>query len=122
MAENYFELVGRVGWIECKCLESGMMMTKCTIGQNTGKKDAEGKYIYENFFVTFFNSPEAKYKVAEDFADENKKGDYIKVKGILKIDKFIPEGSPKAVERLSLIGRAFNKVRFDEFEKQYVDV
>ena len=122
MAENYFELVGRVGWIECSYKDNGMCVTKCTIGQNTGRKDNEEKYIYNNYFITFFNSPEAKNKIAEDFPESHKKGDYIRVRGIINIDKFIPEGSPKVIERMSLVGKSFNAVRFDEFEKQYIDV
>ena len=122
MAENYFELVGRVGWIECKFTEKATCIVNFTLGQNTGKKDKDEKPIYNNYFIKFINSADAKNKIAENFADQIKKGDYVRVKGILVIDKFRPENSQKEVERLALMGRIFSKVRFDEFEKKYVDV
>ena len=51
-----------------------------------------------------------------------KKGDYIRVKGAISIDRFIPKNSAKEVENISLIGRYYNFVEFDEFEKKYIDV
>lgn len=122
MAENYFELVGRVGWIECKVTEKATYIVNFTLGQNTGKKDKEEKPIYNNYFIKFINGADAKNKIAENFADGIKKGDYIRVKGVLVIDKFRPENSQKDVERLGLVGRMYSKVRFDEFEKKYVDI
>lgn len=122
MADNYFELVGRVGWVDCKYSETGTTITKITLGVNTGRKDREGKYIYHNYFITFLCGVEAKNRVAEEIADNVKKGNYIRVRGSLNIDKFIPQNSAKEAEKISLIGRSYNFVRFDEFEKKYVDI
>ena len=55
MADNYFELVGRVGWVDCKYTEAGTIITKITLGCNTGRKDKEGKFIYNNYFICVFN-------------------------------------------------------------------
>ena len=122
MADNYFELVGRVGWIDCKYTDAGAIITKITLGCNTGRKDREGKYIYNNYFITFICSAEAQNRTAEDIAENVKKGNYIRVQGNLNIDKFIPKNSAKEVENISLIGRQCNFVKFDEFEKRYIDI
>ncbi len=122
MADNYFELVGRVGWVDCKYTESGATITKITLGCNTGRKDKDGKPIYNNYFITFICGAEAQNRTAEEIADNVKKGNYIRVQGNLNIDKFIPKNSTKEVENISLIGRYYNFVKFDEFEKRYIDV
>lgn len=96
MAENYFELVGRIGWMDYKPTEKG--------------------------FITFLNSINTKNPIAENLSDSHKVGDYIRVKGILNIDKFTPKNSDKAIENISLIGKSFNAVKFDSFEKRFVDV
>ena len=51
-----------------------------------------------------------------------KKGDYIRVKGAISLDRFIPKNSAKEVENISLTGRYYNFVEFDDFEKKYIDV
>lgn len=73
MADNYFELVGRVGWIDCKCTDAGTIITKITLGSNTGRKDKDGNPIYNNYFITFMCSPENKNRTAEELPDNVKK-------------------------------------------------
>ena len=65
---------------------------------------------------------EGKNRTAEELPERVKKGDYIRVKGAISIDRFIPKNSAKEVENISLIGRYYNFVEFDEFEKKYIDV
>lgn len=115
MAENYFELVGRIGWIDYKPTEKGFI-TKVCLGVKKNKEE------YLNFFITFLNSINTKNPIAGNLSDSHKVGDYIRVKGILNIDKFTPKNSDKAVENISLIGKSFNAVKFDSFEKRFVDV
>lgn len=115
MAENYFELVGRIGWIEYKSTEKGFV-TKICLGV---KKDKEE---YRNFFITFLNTINAKEPIAENLSDMYRVGDYIRVKGILDISKFTPKNSDKEIENISLIGKSFNAVKFDTFEKRFIDV
>ena len=79
-------------------------------------------FIFNNYFITFICSAEAQNRTAEDIAENVKKGNYIRVQGNLNIDKFIPKNSAKEVENISLIGRQFNFVKFDEFEKRYIDI
>lgn len=123
MAQNMFELIGRISWIDFKTFENGTAITKLCIGQKTSKKDNEGKPIYNNFFVTFIDSPVSKETLACNLFDRYKKDDYIHVKGLLNIDKYIPKNTTdnKMVENISLIGRTFCGVHWDEFEKRYVD-
>lgn len=116
MAENYFELVGRVGWLECSCTENGTIITKINLGV---KKNRD---TYQNFFITFLNKCDSKRPVAEKIADECRKGDYIRVKGSLNVDKFTPKNSDKEVEKISLTGWAYNLVEFDEGRRCFVDV
>lgn len=47
---------------------------------------------------------------------------YFEVKGILDISKFTPKNSDKEIENISLIGKSFNAVKFDTFEKRFIDV
>ena len=116
MAENYFELVGRIGWLDYKITDARTCICKINLGC---KKDKEN---YENFFITFLGNLESKRNIAENFADMCKKGDYVRVKGSLRIDKFTPKGASEPVERLSLIGWSFNHVEFDEGRRCFVDV
>lgn len=124
MAENMFELIGRVSWIDFKALDNGMCITKCCIGQKTAKKDNEGKNIWNNFFVSFIDSPDAKNGLACAFREKVKVEEYVHIKGVLNIDRFIPKNTTdgKKIENISLIGRTFCAVKWDEFEKRYIDV
>lgn len=115
MAENYFELVGRIGWIDFKTTEK-VFISKICLGVKKNKEE------YQNFFITFLNQIGAKDPVAENLGDTHKVGDYIRVKGFLNIDKFTPKNSDKKVENISLVGKSFNAVKFDTFEKRFVDV
>lgn len=115
MAENYFELVGRIGWLDYKSTEKGFI-TKICLGVKKNKEE------YHNFFITFLNAIASKDPVAENLSDTHRVGDYIRVKGILNIDRFTPKNSDKEIENISLIGKSFNAVKFDSFEKRFVDV
>lgn len=118
MAENMFELVGRVGWVDCSATEKGTFIVKINLGVKKNKEE------WNNFFITFLDSIDSKYKTAENFAEKIKVNDYVRIKGILNIDKFTPKNSVdnKPVEKISLIGRTFNAVKWDEFEKRFIDV
>lgn len=116
MAENFFELVGRIGWIEIKYSDNGTAICRIFLGVKKSKDK------WDNVPITFLQSVDNKNKVAENLAEQHKKGDYIRVKGVINIDKFTPKNGDKEVEKISLIGRSFNAVRFDEFEKRFVDV
>lgn len=118
MAENMFELVGRVGWKECKVSDKGTLFTKINLGCKKNKEE------WNNFFITFIDSPDSKSKIAERLGDSVKVDDYVRIKGILSIDKFTPKDSVdnKPVEKISLIGRTFCAVKWDDFEKRFIDV
>lgn len=118
MSDNSFRLIGRVGWLETKYTENGTCITTINLGVKKNKTD------YENFFIKFLNRAESKVKTAEIVADKVRKGDYIRVTGSLSIDKFIPKNSTdgKEIEKLSLIGRGYKPVRFDEEKRTFVDV
>jgi len=122
MAENYYELVGKLTWVDVKYYENGTCIVKTFLAQRTNKKDKEGKAIYNTFLITFIDSENSKSRIAELFGENCVKDDYVRIKGYLTIDRFIPKGAAKEVENISLIGRAFNKVEYDEFEKRYVDI
>lgn len=117
MAENYYELVGKLTWVDVKYYENGTCIVKTFLAQRTNKKDKEGKAIYNTFLITFIDSENSKSRIAELFGENCVKDDYVRIKGYLTIDRFIPKGAAKEVENISLIGRAFNKVEYDEFEK-----
>ncbi|MBE7713705.1 MAG: hypothetical protein E7Z87_08170 [Cyanobacteria bacterium SIG26] len=116
MAENLFELVGRVGWMDISTTDKGTIITKINLGVKVSKEE------WNNFFITFMNSAESKKRIAEQIAEQCKEGDYIRVKGVLRVDKFTPKNGEKEVEKVSLIGWLFNHVKFDEFEKRFIDV
>lgn len=120
MGDNEFKLLGRVGWIDIQYKESGSVLTKINLGVKTSKKDADGKSIWENFFITFFNKK--NHPTAELLGDEVHEGDYIRVEGKLTISSFTPPGKDKPVQNIQLLGWGYKKVRFDEGLKKFVDV
>lgn len=112
MAENLFELVGKITWVNFESFESGTCVCKTFLSQRTSKKDDEGKTIFNSFLITFIDAVNGRKKIAADYADNVKKDDYVRIKGYITIDKFKPKNSTedKEVERISLIGIKYNKV------------
>lgn len=123
MAENMFELVGRISWKDCKATDNGSFIVKVCLGQKTYKKDNEGKNIWNNYFITFIDAPKVNNGIASTFADNVKVDDYVRIKGVLNIDSFIPKNSTdgKKISNISLIGKTFKKVVWDDFEKSFID-
>lgn len=122
MSINRVELVGRVGWVDIKYLESGTVITKVTVAMKNGKKTEDDKDDYDSFFVTYMNKAESKNNIAEEIGDRVKKGDYIRVIGSLQIDKFTPKGSDKPVENISIKGWKYSKVEYDPTTRSWVDL
>jgi len=117
---NKFELLGRVGKVDITYKESGTCFTQISIGVTNGKKNTEGKKLYDNFYITFFNTKNSN--TAERLAEEVKEGDYIRVEGKLTDNVYTPQGAEKPKHSLQLIGWGFCKVVFDEATRKYVDV
>lgn len=114
MAGNYFELCGRLDWIDYKSTDNGYLITTITLGVKKNKEE------WNNFFIKFFDTADSKNTIAEKLQRKTK-GDYIRVKGYITLDKFKPNGSDKEVSNISLIGTYFNGIHYDQFEKGYVD-
>lgn len=121
MAINRVELVGVVGYVDIKYTENGTAITTISVGFKNGKKREDGKDDYDSIFIKFISGENSKTRVAEEVA-ECSKGDYIRVIGSLKVDKFTPKGSDKAVEKLSVIGWKFSKVEYDPTTRTWQDV
>jgi single-stranded DNA-binding protein len=117
---NEFKLLGRVGKIDINYKDNGTCYTQVSIGIPNGKKNDDGKKLYDNFFVTFFNTKTAP--TAENIAEDVKEGDYIRVNGKLTDNVYTPKDADKPKHSLQLIGWGYCKVVFDEQQKKYVDV
>ena len=125
MGDNEFKLLGRVGWIDIQYKENRnsdlpTVITKINLGVKSPKKDSEGKNVWDNFFITFFNKK--NHPTAEILGEEVKEGDYIRVNGKLAISSFTPPGREKPVQSIQLLGWGYKKVRFDEEAKKFVDI
>ena len=110
---NEFTLSGRVNFIDIKYLESGKCFTRVLLSL----KERNGEYV--SYPITLFNT--SKGKIAEDIAEEVKKGDTVEIKGKLTIDKFKSK-TGEEVERIGLIGFEFAKLAWDDRQKKYVKV
>lgn len=117
---NEFNLLGRVGKIEITYKENGTCLTKVSIGVPNGKVNTEGKKLYDNFWITFFNTKNSN--TAELIAEEVKEGEYIRVHGKLVDNVYTPQGADKPKHSLQLLGWGYCKVVFDEVTRKYVDV
>lgn len=119
---NEFKLLGRVGNIEITYSErTGKPCTRVSIGVTNGKKNDEGKSLYDNFYVAFFNSE--KSPTAEIIAENVKEGDYIRVAGKLSINKYKKNpDDEKFTYSMQLIGFGYKKVKFDDVTRKYVDI
>lgn len=103
-----FEEIGRVGYINIKYNEDvAKTRTVISLGVKKYKKEE-----YDNFFITFFNYKE----LAERVSEYVKKGDYIRVKGSLSVNKY------QEKETIQLIGWSYSKVMFDKEQKKYIDI
>lgn len=126
MQKNRVELMGRVGYIECKFLdnEKGSVKTDLNIGikKNESLSSNDDKN-WDNFFVTFWNTD--KRKTAEIVAEQIKKGDYIRVVGKLVENRYIPKEMEQIKENekseIQIMGLGFKKMIFDEFEQIWVE-
>lgn len=117
---NEVKLSGRVGKIDIQYKETGTVITQVSIGMPNGKTNSEGKKLYDNFWITFFNTK--KGNTAEDIAETVKEGDYIRIEGSLKMDVFKPDGADKPKYTMKILGWGFCKIVYDEATKKYVDV
>lgn len=110
---NEFTLSGRVNFIDIKYLESGKCFTRVLLSL----KERNGEYV--SYPITLFNT--SKGTIAENMAEEVKKGDTVEIKGKLTIDKFKSK-TGEDVERIGLIGFEFAKLAWDDRQKKYVKV
>ena len=118
---NEFKLLGRVGNVEITYSEkTGKPCTKVSIGVPNGKKNEDGKSLYDNFYVAFFNCE--KSATAEKIAENVNEGDYIRAAGKLSINKYKKTDDEKFTYSIQLIGFGYKKVKFDEVTRQYVDI
>lgn len=121
---NSVTLLGRVGkYKECKCFETGGMLTTINLSVKTGEK-------WNNFFVDFFNTKIRS--LAEETGDNLKEGDYIQIKGRLVENKYTPKylegrvdenGNPLTVSQIKIIAFDYKNVKYsEEFEEwQYIN-
>lgn len=107
MNSNYFEMTGRITFVEVKHAQTGTAHTRALIS----KKQLNGEG-YDTYAFTFFG------EVAEQFADGIKKGDVCNISGYINVDSYEKDG--KKIERLQLIGKQFAKAKYDEDLKGYV--
>lgn len=121
---NSVTLLGRVGkYKECKCFETGGMLTTINLSVKQGEK-------WNNFFVDFFNTKTRS--LAEEAGDNLKEGDYIQIKGRLVENKYTPKylegrvdenGNPLTVSQIKIIAFDYKNVKYsEEFEEwQYIN-
>jgi len=89
---NSFELLGRINRLDFRYSDSGTCFAKIMLEKKKPKKDE-----YESFLITFFNTKNDN--TAERLAETCKKGDYIRVKGQLGINRYAPQNSDKVQEK-----------------------
>ncbi len=125
MQKNRVELMGRVGYIECKFIDNDKGSVKTDLNIGIKKENATGNddKDWDNLFVTFWNTD--KRKTAEIIAEEIKKGDYVRIVGKLVENRYIPKGLEQKKENerseINVIGFGFKKMRFDDFEQTWVE-
>lgn len=109
-----FELMGRVNWSEIKYNDNGKAFARALIGEKKSNKEG-----YNTFPVTIFNT--SKRNAAEDFVNTIKKGDYVKVTGMLNMNTWTDKVSNKEVSKLELIAFNFTPMVFDESVGKFVE-
>ena len=112
MKTNYFEMIGKVNYIDTKVLDSGMYLTKILLGLYLGK-DKQGNTNYESVNITFFGEQ------AEQFCEVVTKGDFVNVTGRVNINKYTNKDK-KEVKDIQFIGGEFVKVEYDKASKEFV--
>lgn len=110
MESNKFELTGRINFIDVKCTEKGMCITKLLMSKK-GKSDELKDY--QSFNVTFFG------ELAEQIGNTITKGDMVNLTGRIAEDKYEKDG--KTISRLSLIGNTCVLAEYNKDKKQYVE-
>ena len=111
MESNKFELTGRINFIDVKCTEKGMCITKLLMSKK-GKTDELKDY--QSFNITFFG------ELAEQIGNTITKGDMVNITGRMQEDKYEKDG--KTISRLSLIGNTCVLAEYDKDKKQYIEV
>lgn len=122
MFTNKFEMQGRVSYIDIQFKDKNDKLTVyTTINLGVKKSDNVGneEKNWDNFFITFFNT--VKTQTAEKLREQIKEGDYIRVVGKLKENRYVPNGTDKEKSEIQLIGYGFKKQRYDEWEQKWVD-
>ncbi len=121
---NSVTLLGRVGkYKECKCFETGGMLTTINLSVKQGEK-------WNNFFIDFFNTKTRP--LADEAGDNLKEGDYIQIKGRLTENKYTPKylegrvdenGNSLTVSQIKIIAFDYKNVKYsEEFEEwQYIN-
>ena len=112
---NSVSLLGKVGkYKECKCFETGGMVTTINFGVKTGEK-------WNNFFIDFFNTKTRD--LATEVCDQVKEGEWIQIKGRLIENKFTPKhlegktdenGNPMTISQTKIVGFDYKRVRYNE--------
>lgn len=108
--QNQVNLLGRVGWKECKNAENGTPIATINLGVKRG-------VTWDNFFIKFFNTKTRN--ITEEIKNNLKEGDYIQVTGRIVESKFKPAGSDKEVSKIEIIGSNFKHVRFNEETQEF---
>jgi len=120
---NKFELLGRINWLDIKYNESGSCFTKIILAKKKPKSDVKKQYRtddYESFPIVFFNTRNGN--TAERLAENCKVGDYIKVNGMLTINKYSPKDSDTVHTKIELLGWGFKQVMWNSEENKYIDI
>jgi single-stranded DNA-binding protein len=108
MQSNYFELIGRVNFLDIKYSKTGLAVLTVLLSK-------KAKEAYQSFELTAFA------ETAEKLGNEVKKGDYIRVIGYLNPQEYIDKNDTKQ-KKMQLAIQKFEKVTYDEKQKQYVSL
>lgn len=108
MNGNYFELTGKVNYIEIKYANNGNAYTRVIIGK---KKKSNAKE-FESYVITFFGDN------AENIVSTIKKGDLANVSGRMQITNYQDKYGTD-VEKITLIGDTFTLASYDTENKKY---
>ena len=118
---NQFVLLGRVGWKdEIKFFENGTCKQVIQLGVKRGQDK------YNNFFISFFNTPTKQ--TAEEVCNIVKVGDYIQVTGKIVENVFVPagmegqkddKGNQKTVSQTNLVGTSYKFVKWNDEDEEF---
>ncbi len=125
MQKNRVDLMGRVGYIECKFIDNdkGSVKTDINLGIKKNSLSDKDEKNWDNVFITFWNTE--KRKTAELIAEEIKKGDYIRVVGKITENRYIPKDMEQIQENerseINIMGLGYKKLIWDEFEQDWTE-